>query len=92
MTINYKPLGENLEDGMKNLGNQIRSVPHIIIGGNKPLPQQKSEPISPINNSNNNTDDIFSPKEQKIINSIKKWGLVLAVLIFCGYAVYRIVF
>jgi len=71
--INYKPLGENLQEGMKDLNSGIRGIPHIIIGKDK-----EKKPL-------------FNEKEALWIEKIKKWGLVLIVLIIVGYALFRII-
>lgn len=32
---------------------------------------------------------VFNPHEQKVLDKLKKWGLILAVAAVVGYAVYR---
>ena len=44
---------------------------------------------------NVNFDDgvqVFTKKEQKFINRIRKWGIVIAVISVVGYATYRFFF
>jgi hypothetical protein len=74
--INYKPLGENLQEGMKDLNSGIRGIPHIVIG-------KKDE--------NTTENSLFSKKEALWIEKIKKWGLVLIVSVIIIYAVIRII-
>lgn len=75
-TIKYKDISENLEGGMKDLNKALREMPHIIVGNKK-----DNIPSAPI----------FNEKEQKVINQIKKWALILVVLLVIGYASYKIV-
>jgi len=56
---------------------QKSGIPHIIIG--KP----KEITIS-------NQDNLFNPKQQDLINKLKKWGLILAVMGIAVYAIYRV--
>jgi hypothetical protein len=74
--INYKSLGENLQEGMKDLNKGINSIPHLVIGKKDETTSQKP---------------LFSGKEALWIEKIKKWGLVLIVLIIVGYALFRII-
>ena len=75
--LSFKPLEENLGSGLGELGNQIKNIPHIVIGDKKTsklLPQS----------------DIFNEKEKKFLNNFKKWMMVVGVLVIVGYAFYRI--
>jgi len=74
--INYKPLGENLQDGMKELNSGIRGIPHIVIG--------KSD-------DNTTKNELFSKKEALWIEKIKKWGLLTLVAVIIIYAVVKII-
>jgi hypothetical protein len=89
--VPYKPIEQNLQGGMRDLGNQMEGIPHIIIGkkDKKKLefqPSQQLPPQLPLNQPNN----IFNPKEQKILDRLKKWGLIIAILAITGYAAYRL--
>lgn len=75
--MQYKEIGQNLEEGMKGLGNQIRSMPHLVIGKENTNPAEPKKPI-------------FNEKESKVVDNIKKWGLILIVLIIIVYSIYRI--
>jgi len=90
--IKYRGIEENLEEGMKGLGSQIKGIPHIILGNKTPgSPGSISQEVSvePVRVA---PGDLFNPKEQNIINKIKKWGLVVVVCIIVGYAGYKILF
>lgn len=76
--MQYKEIGQNLEEGMKGLGDQIRSMPHIKIG--KETNSSPSEPRKPI----------FNEKEAEWVDKAKKWGLIFCVLVVVIYALYRI--
>ena len=80
-------LEERKNKSSLSIGNITSAIPHVYIGssgiqvGNKP--KTNTLPI-PIHN-------VFDEKEQKVINRLKKWGLILAVVVVVGYAAYRIV-
>ena len=78
--MEYKPLEQNLEQGLSQLGNQVKSIPHIVIG--------KQDSISLMNNKEQN--NIFNEKEQAFINKLKKWGIIIAVGVIVIYVIYRI--
>lgn len=86
---NYKPLEKNLEEGMSQLGKQIRSLPHITLGDNPPKPSGQPQEVKclPVTSVQ---EGLFNAKENYRINQVKKWGLVIAVLLVVGYCIYRI--
>lgn len=86
--IEYKPIEKNLEEGMGQLGGQIRSMPHIVIGKKEP-PNPPSQPIQP--NQNPSEKPFFSAEESKIIDYIKRIGIIIAVVAIIGYSAYRLI-
>jgi hypothetical protein len=74
--LSYKPLEQNLNEGLSGLKNSIDGIPHIIIG--KKEGQQFQQP------------SIFNEKEQKVMNKFKKWMIIIGVLVVVGYGLYRI--
>jgi DNA repair exonuclease SbcCD ATPase subunit len=76
--VNYRPLVENLQDGFSNLKDNFDKIPHLIVNNKK----EESKIVK--------EQPIFNEKEQKTINSVKKWGLIIGVLIIVGYASFRV--
>jgi len=76
--IPYKPIVENLQEGLSEFRGSMEGMPHLIIG--------KKDSDKP----NNQQSNVFNEKEQKTIQNIKKWVLVAGVLIVVGYGLYRI--
>ena len=58
----------------RNLGNQINSLPHIKIGVDE----------------NRQDRPLFNPKEQDVLDKVKKYALIIVVAVIVCYAVYRI--
>ena len=44
----------------------------------------------PTPSDNPNRKPMFTPKQQDFLDKLKKWGLIIAVLVVINYAVYRI--
>jgi hypothetical protein len=76
--MEYKSLSDSLGESANQLGNNIRSLPHVVIGN-------KSKDHTPIPSKG-----LFNDKEQDIINKITKYGLIIAVVIIILYAIVRI--
>lgn len=75
--IGYRGIAENLQSGMQDLNQGIRNMPHVVIG--------KKDPNAPP------SKPFFDDKTQKTIDKIRKWGLIGAIVLVIGYAVYRII-
>jgi len=76
-SLSYRPIEQNLQSGFKELGDQIGSMPHVMI------PTPKDNKIGP-------GKEIFNKKEGNILNKLKKLGLIISILIVAGYVVYRV--
>ena len=58
----------------------MENIPHIVVGNDK---NKKKQPLFP-------EPEVFNEKEKKIIRNVKKWGLIIGVLIIVFYATFRV--
>lgn len=65
-----------ITDSMKGIGKQMRENMPHIVIGDDKIPKKP----------------LFNEREQGNIDKIRKWGLIIAVALVVGYAVYRIFF
>jgi len=72
-----KSIESNISEGMKEIGDNLSSLPHLIIGKKK---EEFKEPL----------ESLFNKKETNWINSIQKWGLIFAVGFIILFCIYRI--
>jgi hypothetical protein len=77
-----------IEDSFSGLGEQIGKIPHVVIGGTTKKKQMNSPYYSWKQEKNKNyfKEDPMDAK----IDKIKKWMLLICILLIVGYASYRI--
>ena len=91
----------NLSNQFQKMGNDISSnIPHIKIGkdgintGNSRITQNR--PLQSNNNQNPSNSiidkDFFTPKQEKLLNKIKNWGIIAVIASVIGYAIWRLLF
>ncbi len=74
--IGYRNITENLQSGMNDFNQGMKNIPHLIIGKNK--------------EQNKDQKPIFNDKEQFLVDKLKKWALIVAIILVVGYAGYRV--
>lgn len=77
----YSSISNQLNQIGQDIGNNIGSIPHIIIG------KERKNPMN-IKNPKLSIED----KGYEQYEKIRKWGLWIIISLVVGYAVYRIMF
>jgi len=94
----------NISNQFQGIGNQLQSsIPHISIGRgglstkstrntpNSPL-QPPQLPISQNPRQSIIDPDVFTPNQEKLLNKVKNWGMIIIIALVIGYAAWRIFF
>lgn len=76
-----------IEESTKQMGENFRNIPHIVIGGQPKNQKSQNSPFKAWKNQNYN---VPQPPEDNI-ERLKKWGLILAVFAVICYSAYRII-
>jgi len=80
---------KEFERTAKQMGDQMRNIPHIVIGKNKPQ-QNQTAPYRKWKIDKQKEYFQGDPIDNQI-NNFKKYGLIAVVLLIAGYAAYRII-
>lgn len=100
--IHYKPIEQQFNESARDIRNNMNNMPRLVIGKDKPnnLPmnycpyckrpfiQQLNIPIYQNKPQGNDKDKDYD----KLYSNIRKWGIMIAISVVVGYAIYRLVF